>query len=148
VYLECCLITAALRGERNAARSFLPKAALIYVTRRPARDRTVVTAIAPGAFASEMNRASRNQRYILARSVPMGRIGEDMDMAACAIYLASRAGYYMVGATIRVDGGIALAKFRACNSSRALRSYASLFVFQQLDFLPGPHRARDQRAEL
>jgi 2-deoxy-D-gluconate 3-dehydrogenase len=41
--------------------------------------------------------------------VPLGRIGTDEDMAAAAIYLASRAGDYVVGATIPVDGGIALA---------------------------------------
>jgi len=91
------------------------KSALIYLTRRMAarlaRDRIAVTAIAPGAFASEMNRAARDQRDFMAKRIPMGRIGEDMDMAACAIYLASRAGDYVVGATIPVDGGVALGSF-------------------------------------
>jgi 2-deoxy-D-gluconate 3-dehydrogenase len=41
--------------------------------------------------------------------VPLKRIGRDEDMAAAAIYLASRAGDYVVGATIPVDGGVALA---------------------------------------
>ena len=43
------------------------------------------------------------------RRVPSGRIGTDEDMAGAAIYLASRAGDYVVGATIAVDGGIAYA---------------------------------------
>ena len=39
----------------------------------------------------------------------MRRIGRDEDMAGAAIYLASRAGDYVVGETIAVDGGVALA---------------------------------------
>jgi Dehydrogenases with different specificities (related to short-chain alcohol dehydrogenases) len=89
------------------------KSALIYLTRRMAakliKDRIVVTAIAPGPFASEMNRAARDHGDEVARRVPLGRIGRDEDMAAAAIYLASRAGDYVVGATIPVDGGVALA---------------------------------------
>jgi NAD(P)-dependent dehydrogenase (short-subunit alcohol dehydrogenase family) len=42
--------------------------------------------------------------------VPAGRIGTDEDMAGAAIYLASRAGDYVVGVTLTVDGGIAYAK--------------------------------------
>jgi 2-deoxy-D-gluconate 3-dehydrogenase len=90
------------------------KSALIYLTRRVAarlaRDRIVVTAIAPGPFASEMNRAARDHGDRIAERVPTGRIGRAEDMAAAAIYLASRAGDYVVGATIPVDGGIALAR--------------------------------------
>lgn len=89
------------------------KSALIYLTRRMAakliKDRIVVTAIAPGPFASEMNRAARDHSDEVARRVPLGRIGRDDDMAATAIFLASRAGDYVVGATIPVDGGVALA---------------------------------------
>jgi 2-deoxy-D-gluconate 3-dehydrogenase len=89
------------------------KSALIYLTRRMAarlvRDRIVVTAIAPGPFASEMNRAARDHGDAIAKRVPLGRIGRDDDMAATAIFLASRAGDYVVGATIPVDGGVALA---------------------------------------
>jgi 2-deoxy-D-gluconate 3-dehydrogenase len=42
--------------------------------------------------------------------VPVKRIGRDDDMAGAAIYLASRAGDYVVGTTITVDGGIAFAR--------------------------------------
>ena len=41
--------------------------------------------------------------------VPAGRIGTDEDMAGVAIYLASRAGDYVVGDTIAVDGGMVYA---------------------------------------
>lgn len=89
------------------------KAALIYLTRRMAarlvQDRIVVSAIAPGPFASEMNRAARDQGDQVAARTPLRRIGRDEDMAGAAIYLASRAGDYVVGDTIAVDGGIAYA---------------------------------------
>ena len=89
------------------------KAALIYLTRRMAAtlvpDRIVVTAIAPGPFASEMNRAARDHADVVAARTPLRRIGRDEDMAGAAIYLASRAGDYVVGDTIAVDGGIAYA---------------------------------------
>ena len=42
----------------------------------------------------------------IASSCPMGRIGTPEDMAGVAIYLASRAGAYVTGAVIPVDGGI------------------------------------------
>ena len=38
---------------------------------------------------------------------PLGRIGRPDDMAGVAVYLASRAGAYVTGAVIPVDGGIA-----------------------------------------
>ena len=89
------------------------KAGLIYLTRRLAAhliaDRIVVTAIAPGAFASDMNRDARDHAERVARGIPNRRIGRDEDMAGAAIYLASRAGDYVVGETIAVDGGVALA---------------------------------------
>jgi 2-deoxy-D-gluconate 3-dehydrogenase len=89
------------------------KAGLIYLTRRMAakliEDAINVTAIAPGAFASEMNRVARDHGEEVAKRIPSRRIGRDEDMAAAAIYLASRAGDYVVGETIAVDGGVALA---------------------------------------
>ena len=89
------------------------KAGLIYLTRKMAAvlidDAINVTAIAPGAFASEMNRVARDQGDEIAKRIPSRRIGRDEDMAAAAIYLASRAGDYVVGETIAVDGGVALA---------------------------------------
>ncbi|HEY2661294.1 MAG TPA: SDR family NAD(P)-dependent oxidoreductase [Caulobacteraceae bacterium] len=89
------------------------KAGLIHLTRRMAatliRDNIVVTAIAPGAFASEMNRDARDHADEIAKHIPSRRIGTDEDMQGVAIYLASRAGDYAVGITIAVDGGVAFA---------------------------------------
>ncbi len=86
------------------------KSALIYLTKRMAarlvRDHVNVTSIAPGAFPSDMNKAARDHGGVVAQSIPSGRIGVDEDMAGAAIYLASRAGDYVVGETITVDGGL------------------------------------------
>lgn len=89
------------------------KAAVIHLTRRMAakliKEHIVVTAIAPGAFESDMNTAARDHGDAVAASVPAKRIGTPEDMAGVAIYLASRAGDYVVGNTIAVDGGIVYA---------------------------------------
>lgn len=89
------------------------KSGLIHLTRRMAvkliKDHVVVTAIAPGPFKSDMNKAARDNADAVATRVPAGRVGTDEDMAGAAIYLASRAGDYVVGATITVDGGIVYA---------------------------------------
>ncbi len=53
--------------------------------------------------------AARDHADEVATRVPVGRIGTDEDMAGAAIHLASRAGDYVVGATIAVDGGIVYA---------------------------------------
>src|SRR5215475_1331031 len=89
------------------------KAAVIHLTRRMAvklvKDHVIVTAIAPGPFASDMNRAARDHADEVATRVSSERIGTTEDMAGTAIFLASRAGDYVVGATIAVDGGIVYA---------------------------------------
>ena len=90
------------------------KAGLIQLTRRMAlrlaQDNIVVSAIAPGAFASDMNRIARDHADETARRIPAGRIGVPDDMAGAAIYLASRAGDYVMGSTLVVDGGVTHAR--------------------------------------
>ena len=90
------------------------KAGLIQLTRRMAlrlaQDNIVVSAIAPGAFASEMNRVARDQAEETAKRIPARRIGRDEDMAGGAIYLASRAGDYVMGSTLVIDGGVTHAR--------------------------------------
>ena len=90
------------------------KAGLIHLTRRMAlrliQDNIVVSAIAPGAFATDMNITARDHGDEVAKRVPSRRLGTDEDMAGAAIYLASRAGDYVVGSTITVDGGVTHAR--------------------------------------
>ncbi len=89
------------------------KSALIQLTRlmaaRLIKDHIVVSAIAPGPFASDMNIWARDHAAETAARVPARRIGTDLDMAGAAIYLASRAGDYVVGSVVTVDGGVAFA---------------------------------------
>jgi len=87
------------------------KAGLHHLTRvlarRLAPEQITVNAIAPGPFQSKMMAATLDQfRDGIVASCPMGRIGEPEDMAGVAIYLASRAGAYLTGAVIPVDGGM------------------------------------------
>lgn len=87
------------------------KAAVIHLTRRMAarliNDNICVSGIAPGAFASEMNRAAKDHGDAVANMIPAKRIGRDSDMAGAAVFLASRAGDYVIGDTLAVDGGVA-----------------------------------------
>jgi len=90
------------------------KAGLIHLTKRMAlrlaQDHIVVSGIAPGAFPSDMNKEARDHADHVAHRVPAGRVGEPEDMAGAAIFLASRAGDYVVGETIAVDGGVTFAR--------------------------------------
>ncbi|RIK96795.1 MAG: 3-oxoacyl-ACP reductase [Proteobacteria bacterium] len=90
------------------------KAAVHHLTRVLARKlapKITVNAIAPGPFESKMMAETlRNFGDAIKGSCPLGRIGEPDDMAGVAIYLASKAGAYVTGAIIPVDGGIATTK--------------------------------------
>lgn len=90
------------------------KAAVHHMTRVLARKlapQITVNAIAPGPFESKMMAATlKNFGESIAASCPMKRIGEPDDMAGVAIYLASKAGAYMTGNVLPVDGGISTTK--------------------------------------
>lgn len=68
-----------------------------------------VNAIAPGPFPSQMTKwLLENFQNKIEADCPLGRIGSPEDMAGVAIYLASRAGAYVNGVTIPVDGGLCI----------------------------------------
>ncbi len=72
-------------------------------------DDITVNAIAPGPFESRMMAFALDSpegRAAVADGVPMGRIGSPEDVAGAVLYLCSRAGAYLTGAIIPVDGGI------------------------------------------
>jgi NAD(P)-dependent dehydrogenase (short-subunit alcohol dehydrogenase family) len=87
------------------------KAAVHQLTRHLAKrlaPSITVNAIAPGPFESKMMAATLEAfGEQIAASAPLRRIGRPDDMAGAAIYLSSRAGAYLTGAVIPVDGGIA-----------------------------------------
>ena len=87
------------------------KAAVHHLTRHLAKKLAptiTVNAIAPGPFESKMMAATLEAfGEQIAANAPLRRIGRPDDMAGAAIYLSSRAGAYLTGAVIPVDGGIA-----------------------------------------
>jgi NAD(P)-dependent dehydrogenase (short-subunit alcohol dehydrogenase family) len=87
------------------------KAAVHQLTRHLARrlaPAVTVNAIAPGPFESKMMAATLAAAGDqIAEGAPLKRIGRPDDMAGTAIFLSSRAGAYLTGAVIPVDGGIA-----------------------------------------
>jgi NAD(P)-dependent dehydrogenase (short-subunit alcohol dehydrogenase family) len=87
------------------------KAAVHHLSRvlamRLAGQNITVNAVAPGPFESKMMAATLDRfRDAIVSSCPLGRLGEPEDMAGVALFLASRAGAYVTGTVIPVDGGI------------------------------------------
>jgi len=88
------------------------KAGVHHLTRVLARELgpqgVTVNAIAPGPFESKMMaRTLREFGEAIVAAAPLGRIGRPDDVVGAALYLAGRAGAYVTGAVIPVDGGIA-----------------------------------------
>lgn len=87
------------------------KAAVHHLTRVLAVElgpqHVTVNAIAPGPFESKMTEwLLENFQDDIEAACPLGRIGSPEDMAGAALYLASRAGAYVNGTVIPIDGGI------------------------------------------
>ncbi|AOW93040.1 3-oxoacyl-ACP reductase [Rhodococcus sp. WMMA185] len=90
------------------------KAAVHMLTRKMAAtlapQRVTVNAIAPGPFPSKMMAYfldDPERRKAVESAVPLGRVGTPEDVAGTAIFLSSRAGAYLTGTVIPVDGGSA-----------------------------------------
>jgi NAD(P)-dependent dehydrogenase (short-subunit alcohol dehydrogenase family) len=80
-----------------------------HLAKRLATEKITVNAIAPGPFPSKMTAfflGEPEQRDAVAAAVPLGRIGEPDDVAGLTIFLSSRAGSYLTGTVIPLDGGI------------------------------------------
>jgi len=105
---------AGFQAESIQAFSYGPsKAAIHQLTKmlagELARHKITVNCIAPGPFPSQMTAFALNNessRKMMENQVPLGRIGEREDMAGLVIFLTSRAGAYMTGNVIPLDGGM------------------------------------------
>ncbi len=77
------------------------------LAKRLAADHITVNAVAPGPFESKMmHETLATHGESLMQMIPLGRIGRADDMAGIALFLASRAGSYLTGALIPVEGGL------------------------------------------
>jgi NAD(P)-dependent dehydrogenase (short-subunit alcohol dehydrogenase family) len=80
-----------------------------HLAKRLAGEQITVNAIAPGPFESKMMAFALDDpeaRAAIEQSVPLGRIGRPDDAAGLTLFLASRAGSYLTGTVIPLDGGI------------------------------------------
>jgi NAD(P)-dependent dehydrogenase (short-subunit alcohol dehydrogenase family) len=80
-----------------------------HLAKRLASEQITVNAIAPGPFESKMMAFALDDpdtRRSIETSVPLGRIGSPDDAAGLTLFLASRAGAYLTGTVIPLDGGI------------------------------------------
>jgi NAD(P)-dependent dehydrogenase (short-subunit alcohol dehydrogenase family) len=80
-----------------------------HLARRLASENITVNAIAPGPFESRMMAWALDDpemRAAIEQNVPLGRIGRPDDVAGLTIFLCSRAGAYVTGNVIPLDGGI------------------------------------------
>jgi NAD(P)-dependent dehydrogenase (short-subunit alcohol dehydrogenase family) len=80
-----------------------------HLAKRLASEHITVNAIAPGPFESKMMAwvlDNPETRAAIEQEVPLGRVGEPDDVAGLTLFLASRAGAYVTGTVIPLDGGI------------------------------------------
>ena len=97
-------------GQGNYAAA---KAGLIGMSKALAREvasrGVTVNCVAPGMIASPMTDALNDkQREAILASVPAGRLGDAREIAAAVVYLASDEAGYVTGATLHVNGGMAM----------------------------------------
>lgn len=99
---------AAVSSESLSAFSYGPSKAAIaqlgkLLAKELVKDHILVNTIAPGLFESKMTAFLDLEGA--AKNIPVGRIGRPADIAGLVIYLCSKAGGFMVGNYIPVDGG-------------------------------------------
>ncbi|KAH2753308.1 hypothetical protein KXV64_002184 [Aspergillus fumigatus] len=84
--------------------------------------------LACGPFESKMMAATLEKfRDAIEGANPLGRIGTPQDVAGACLFLSSRAGAYINGATITVDGGSAIAA--KIVDVKELKTYQQLFLY-------------------
>ena len=101
----------AFGASKGVAAYAVAKAGVVQITKALALELAFkgvrVNAIAPGWFVTEINdeflKSEKGQE--IKRAIPMGRFGETGDLDGALLLLASKAGAFITGATLVVDGG-------------------------------------------
>jgi 3-oxoacyl-[acyl-carrier protein] reductase len=102
---------SGLMGNAGQTNYSASKAGLIGFTRSLSRElakrNVTVNAVAPGFIESEMTKVLGDAIIDEAKKrIPANRLGKAEDVAACVLFLASRAASYVTGVTLTVDGGM------------------------------------------
>ncbi|HVW71227.1 MAG TPA: SDR family oxidoreductase [Steroidobacteraceae bacterium] len=107
---------SAFRSNRGNPAYAASKAALVNLTRTLgeawAQDGIRVNGIAPGLLATKLTKVTTEHPQRLAATlaaIPMGRLGQPVEIGGVALFLASHLASYMTGQTLIVDGGLTCA---------------------------------------
>ncbi len=97
-------------GQANYAAS---KAGVIALTKSAAKElgsrNILVNAIAPGFIDTEMTRAlSDDIKNAILKQIPIGKLGQPVDVARAAVFLASDESSFITGQVLTVDGGMVM----------------------------------------
>jgi 3-oxoacyl-[acyl-carrier protein] reductase len=100
-------------GNAGQANYAAAKAGLVGMTKALAQEVAsrgiTVNAVAPGFVVTPMTDVlSESQRTKMAEAIPLGRLGQPADIAAAVVYLASDEAGWVTGATLHVNGGMAM----------------------------------------
>lgn len=93
-------------GCAYPASKFAVNGLTVSLARELARDQIRVNAVAPGVTRTDMVAALPEEMVArVSAGIPLGRVGEPLDVANAFLYLASEMGSYVTGAVLGVDGG-------------------------------------------
>jgi 3-oxoacyl-[acyl-carrier protein] reductase len=102
-----------LTGNPGQANYAAAKAGLVGMSKALAAEvatrNITVNCVAPGMITTAMtDRLTQEQRSTILPRIPLGKMGEASDVAAAVVYLASEEARYVTGATVHVNGGMAM----------------------------------------
>ncbi len=103
----------AATGNAGQANYAAAKAGLVGMTKALAQEvasrGVTVNVVAPGFIVTPMtDKLSEQQKAKLTGAIPLARLGQPADVAAAVVYLAADEAGWVTGATLHVNGGMAM----------------------------------------